>query len=183
MSGSKLYHLVEWFDEIECGWWWLYNRVVPLVLSLHDQVSSTSDYRADSADTRGVGSAQVIGQYSFGRSLWAFYEKTFFSLGFYYYYYYLDKKYQELLLLPVFRFFGVHGTESLLQNKMKWIFEFLWKNSFFLKNFTCSNWVRTVSIIGIIMAVAAVLATHIDMNIVTKKRPRVSLLHKIFFFT
>jgi len=34
---------------------------------------------------------------------------------------------------------------------------------------------RTVSIIGIIMAVAAVFEIHIEMNIVTKNKPNVSL--------
>lgn len=40
---------------------------------------------------------------------------------------------------------------------------------------TASSSTRTVSIMGIIMAVAAVFEIHIEMNIVTKNRPNVSL--------
>lgn len=40
---------------------------------------------------------------------------------------------------------------------------------------TDSSSISTVSTIGIIMAVAAVFEIHMDTNIVTKKRPRLSL--------
>jgi hypothetical protein len=46
------------------------------------------------------------------------------------------------------------------------------------KKFTASSSTRTVSIMGIIIAVAAVFEIHIEMNIVTKNRPNVSLKMK-----
>lgn len=46
------------------------------------------------------------------------------------------------------------------------------------KGLTASSSTRTVSIMGIIIAVAAVFEIHIEMNIVTKNRPNVSLKMK-----
>lgn len=40
---------------------------------------------------------------------------------------------------------------------------------------TASSSMRTVSIMGTIIAVAAVFEIHIEMNIVTKNKPNVSL--------
>lgn len=46
------------------------------------------------------------------------------------------------------------------------------------RKLTASSSTRTVSIMGIIMAVAAVLEIHIEMNIVTKNKPNVNLTIK-----
>jgi len=79
-----------------------------------------------------------------------------------------------------------HVSESLL---WKWIQEMISFRIFIIANderefprekqkLTASSSTRTVSIMGIIMAVAAVFEIHIEMNIVTKNKPNVSLRNK-----
>lgn len=46
-------------------------------------------------------------------------------------------------------------------------------------SFTVSSSIKTVSTIGIIIAVAAVFDIHIDINIVTENKPRLKLKKKI----
>lgn len=97
----------------------------------------------------------------------------------------ISKNYLRFIIFVVFSItliLNEHRTQPLLRQKYlskitRWtsILPFKYRARLNINLLTFSISISTVSIIGIIIAVVAVFEIHMEMNIVTKKIPKVNL--------